>query len=207
MLSLLLPSADLKQIEVAEAKVFDRFWGKNMTELTHVSPEEMRELSRELRELVYTMPFQIPQDFIFLARTVGILSGMCTGLDPLLNIWDHLEPFAAKLIAEEARSNREFWLEEIKAFVRSLLVYPARVEDMLGKFERGEIAVQTPDIVRQASRIETAIRQGVLSIIFSAFLLAGVLMYLLHSGYLWVVPLIFSLMCIFWIIILGRRKW
>jgi predicted unusual protein kinase regulating ubiquinone biosynthesis (AarF/ABC1/UbiB family) len=207
MLGLLLPGADLRQIEIAEAKVFDRFWGKNMTELTQLSPEELREVSREFRDLIYTMPFQIPQDFIFLARTIGILSGMCTGLDPLLNLWEHLAPYAGKLIAEEARNNREFWLEQVKVFVRTLLAYPARVEGVLGNFERGEIAVKTPDIARQASRIEAAIRQGVLSIVFSAFLLAGVLIYLLSTGYLWVFPLFAAVICILWIVALGRKKW
>jgi predicted unusual protein kinase regulating ubiquinone biosynthesis (AarF/ABC1/UbiB family) len=207
MLGLLLPGADLRQIEIAQAKVFDRFWGMNMTELTQLSPEELREISREFRDLIYTMPFQIPQDFIFLARTVGILSGICTGLDPLLNLWEHLAPYAGKLIAEEARSSREYWMEEIKVFVKSLLAYPARVENVLGRLERGEITMQTPDIARQTNRLEAAIRQGVLSVLFLAFFLSSVLIYLLDTGDIWVVPLVPALICIIWIAILGRKKW
>lgn len=207
MLGLLLPGADLRQIEIAQAKVFDRFWGMNMTELTQLSPEELREISREFRDLIYTMPFQIPQDFIFLARTVGILSGICTGLDPLLNLWEHLAPYAGKLIAEEARSSREYWMEEIKVFVKSLLAYPARVESVLGRLERGEITMQTPDIARQTNRLEAAIRQGVLSVLFLAFFLSSVLIYLLDTGDIWVVPLVPALICIIWIAILGRKKW
>jgi predicted unusual protein kinase regulating ubiquinone biosynthesis (AarF/ABC1/UbiB family) len=206
MLSLLLPGADLRQIEVAEAKVFDRFWGKNMAELTQLSQEEIREFSREVRDLLYTMPFQIPQDFIFLARTVGILSGICTGLDPFLNIWDHLAPYARKLIAEETRTNWEFWFEQVQNFARSLLAYPGRVEGVLGKIERGEIAVQTPEIANLASRLEAAIQRGSLAVIFSALLLASVLLYLFSSSYLWTFVLGGAFVCLIWIAALGRRR-
>ena len=45
--------------------MFDRFWGKSMDELRNISFEEMHEFTVEFRELVYEMPFQVPQDLIF----------------------------------------------------------------------------------------------------------------------------------------------
>jgi len=41
-----------------------------------IDVREMRDLAEEFRELIYEMPFQVPQNIIFLARCVGILSGM-----------------------------------------------------------------------------------------------------------------------------------
>ena len=114
MVGFLLPSADLNLLERAEAKAFERFWGKNMSELQKISPQEVREFAGEFRELLYSMPFQIPHDIIFLGRAVGILSGMCTGLDPQFNVWEHLAPYAQKLIADEAKNNGEFWMDELK---------------------------------------------------------------------------------------------
>jgi len=125
MLGLLLPNADLQLLEKAEARVFERFWGKNMMELSQVSPEEVRQFTGEFRELLYNMPFQIPQDFIFLARTVGILSGMCTGLDPKFNVWEHIAPYATKLIAEEAWTNRDAWFAELVTVLKTLAGLPA----------------------------------------------------------------------------------
>ncbi|MEJ2597414.1 MAG: AarF/UbiB family protein, partial [Anaerolineales bacterium] len=95
-LGILLPGADLESLERAESKIFERFWGKNMTELSRIDPAEMRDLMAEFRELVYTLPFQVPQDIIFLVRTVSILSGMCTGLNPNFNLFDQLVPYAQK---------------------------------------------------------------------------------------------------------------
>ena len=128
MLGLLLPNADLQLLEKAEARVFERFWGKNMMELSQVSPEEVRQFTGEFRELLYNMPFQIPQDFIFLARTVGILSGMCTGLDPKFNVWEHIAPYATKLIAEEAWTNRDAWFAELVTVLKTLAGLPGRID-------------------------------------------------------------------------------
>jgi predicted unusual protein kinase regulating ubiquinone biosynthesis (AarF/ABC1/UbiB family) len=184
MLGLLLPTADLQLIERAQARVFERFWGMNMTELTQLSTDEMREFTGEFRELLYTMPFQIPQDFIFLARTVGILSGMCTGLDPSFNVWDHIAPFARKLIAEEAWANREAWFDELLAMLRLLAGLPGRIDSVLTKVDRGEISVHNPDLEIRMTRLESSVQQAVYAIIFATFLLSAVQLYLASQWYL-----------------------
>jgi len=178
MLDVLLPDADIALIEKAEAKVFERFWGKNMTELMSISTEEMHEFANDYRELIYTMPFQVPQNIIFLARAVGILSGMCTGLDPNFNVWDHLAPFAQKLIADEVRMNREVWLDEFMNIARALLSVPPKMQTILDKMDRGDISVHTPEVTRQTQRIEGALQQVVVGIIFGALLLSGTQLFL-----------------------------
>jgi len=206
MLGFLLPGADLHLIEKAGSMIFERYGGRSMTELTRISPQEVMEFAGEFRELIYRLPFQIPQDVIFLARTVSILSGMCTGLDPQLNVWDYLAPYARKLIAHEARISPEVWLREIQVIVKSLLAAPARIDAVLGKIERGEIAVHTPDISLQAVRIEGAIRQMVLGIVFTALLLAGVQIYLANMFYPSIALFGAAGICLVWMIYLGRKK-
>jgi predicted unusual protein kinase regulating ubiquinone biosynthesis (AarF/ABC1/UbiB family) len=181
MLGVLLPGADLELIEKAEARVFEQFWGKNMAELSHISPQEVREFAGEYRELIYSLPFQVPHDMIFLARTVSILSGMCTGLDPEFNLWDHLVPYARKLIAEEGRAGGAALLEEIGALVRALVAVPKKLDTILDKMERGEIAVRAPEISRQVKGMDHAIRQVAGGIIFAALLLGGIQLFL--AGY------------------------
>ncbi len=201
MLGVLLPSADLALLEKAGARVFEHFWGKNMTELSQISPEEIHEFSREFRELLYTMPFQIPQDFIFLARAVGILSGMCTGLDPQFNVWDHITPYAGKLLAEEAVSSRDFWIGEMQTFVTALIAYPKKINSVITKIERGEIAVQTPDLVKQVNRLERVIGQIVIGIVFAAFFLGAVQMYLAGQLALSVVLSVIALLSLTWLLL------
>ncbi len=203
MLGVLLPSADLTLLEKAGTNVFERFWGKNMTELSQITPEEIREFTSEFRELLYTMPFQIPQDFIFLARAVGILSGMCTGLDPEFNVWDHITPYAGKLVAEEAGSSRDFWLGELQTFFSALIAYPKRINSVLAKIERGEIAVQTPELLKRVSRLEHVMSQMVIGIVFAAFFLGAVQVYLSGDLAVSVVLVIIALLSLIWLLLRG----
>jgi predicted unusual protein kinase regulating ubiquinone biosynthesis (AarF/ABC1/UbiB family) len=89
-LGMLLPGADLKLIEQAEAQVFDRFWGMSMSELRKTNPDELRKFAHQYRDLIFSMPFQVPNDLIMLGRTVAILSGLCTGLEPNFNLWNQI---------------------------------------------------------------------------------------------------------------------
>ena len=183
-MGVLLPSADLDLLERAEAKAFERFWGKNMTELAEIDLSELREFMAEFRELLYSLPFQVPSDMLFLARAVGILSGMCTGLDPNFNVWDELAPYAEKLISEEVRTGRDFWLNELGSLGRAVLSVPRKMDSMLSKMERGEIAVKAPEVSRQVIRLERVLRQLVWVIVFTALLISGIQVYLARPGWL-----------------------
>jgi predicted unusual protein kinase regulating ubiquinone biosynthesis (AarF/ABC1/UbiB family) len=178
MLGVLLPHADLALLEKAEAQAFERFWGKSMAELREISFQEMHEFATEFRELMYTMPFQIPQDLILLGRALAILSGMCTGLNPEFNVWDSLVPYARQLIAEEVTSGWEFWLGELGGMVQTLLALPRRTEAMLGRMERGELDVRVPELTNVVVRLERAVRRGVGGVVFAALLMSGVQLYL-----------------------------
>jgi predicted unusual protein kinase regulating ubiquinone biosynthesis (AarF/ABC1/UbiB family) len=49
-MGVLLPEADLGRLEQAGALMFERFWGKDMTELTSMPIEEMRQFADEFRD-------------------------------------------------------------------------------------------------------------------------------------------------------------
>jgi predicted unusual protein kinase regulating ubiquinone biosynthesis (AarF/ABC1/UbiB family) len=204
-LGILLPGADLEALERAESKIFERFWGKNMTELSRIDPAEVRDLMIEFRELIYTLPFQVPQDIIFLVRTVSILSGMCTGLNPKFNLFDQLVPYAQKLISEEIRVG-ETLLKEARDLVRVLVSIPLKMDTMLGKMSRGEIAIQTPEVSRQVKHLENNLRQINRSIVFAALFIGGVQLYLAHAYPFGELLLAFSILGLLWGWITGRRR-
>lgn len=174
LLDVLLPNADLSLLEKAETEAFDRFWGKNMNELTQISVQELRDFAFQFRSLIYNLPFQVPEDLILLGRTVGILSGMCTGLDPEFNVWDGLAPFAYKLIAEDIASSKESWLKTLGILAQKMLTLPQRTDTMLEKMERGELQVRDPQLTEQMRRVELVVRKMMAAILFSGLLLAGV---------------------------------
>jgi predicted unusual protein kinase regulating ubiquinone biosynthesis (AarF/ABC1/UbiB family) len=205
MLGVLLPHADLGLLEQAEAKAFEHFWGKSIAELRQISHREMREFAAEFRELVYTMPFQLPQDLILLGRTLAILSGMCTGLNPEFNLWESVLPFAEELIAEESTSGWEFWLNELVATARALVALPRRAESVLSKIELGELGVRDPKLADQMSRLEVAVRRLVGGVVFAALAMGGVQLYLAGEESFGVVALVGAAIAMTWAVLIRRR--
>ena len=176
-LDVLLPGADLKLLEQAETQMFDRFWGMSMSELRNVDHREMAQFAMQFRELIYEMPFQLPHNLLLLGRTVAILSGMCTGLDPNFNLWNQLVPYARNLVAEEGTSNWDIWLDQIGDLVKELIALPSQTGRVLTRIERGELTVNTPQVNRQIYYLEGALNRLTGSIMFASFLFGGVLLF------------------------------
>jgi len=176
-LDVLLPGADLKLLEQAERQMFDRFWGMSMSELRNVDHREMAQFAMQFRELMYEMPFQLPHNLLLLGRTVAILSGMCTGLDPNFNLWNQLVPYARNLVAEEGTSNWDIWLDQIGDLVKELIALPSQTGRVLTRLERGELTVNTPQVNRQIYHLEGALNRLTGSILFASFLFGGVLLF------------------------------
>ena len=178
MLNVLLPGADLELIAQAEAKAFDRFWGMTMDELRDIPFEEMQEFAKEFRELIYAMPFQVPQDIVFLLKTIAIVSGICTGLNPNFNFWESLIPYASKLLAEDGESKFDFFLSEAGVILQTLVALPRQLDSALGKIERDELGVRIPELESQLGGLELTLRRIVYALIFVALLISGVQLHL-----------------------------
>jgi predicted unusual protein kinase regulating ubiquinone biosynthesis (AarF/ABC1/UbiB family) len=206
MLGILLPGANLELLEQAETVFFDRFWGRNMTQLAQISLQEVSELALQFRELLYNMPFQVPEDLILLGRTIGILSGMCTGLDPEFNVWEAVAPFARKLIAEDIAASQEPLWDVVSGTLRRLIVLPARTEALLEKIERGELNVRDPKLVGQVSLLEKALRRAAGSIVFAALFLGGVQLLLSGQSPIAEIVLAGAGVALIWIILSGRAR-
>jgi predicted unusual protein kinase regulating ubiquinone biosynthesis (AarF/ABC1/UbiB family) len=179
-LGMLLPGADLKLIEQAEAQVFDRFWGMSMSELRKTNPDELRKFAHQYRDLMFSMPFQVPNNLIMLARTVAILSGMCTGLDPNFNIWNQLAPYARKLLEQEASKGLQDWLEELGKMLQSLLALPSQLSRIAARVEGEGLFVRSPQTDRELRALTRSVDRLTAGVILAALLIGGALFY--HAG-------------------------
>jgi predicted unusual protein kinase regulating ubiquinone biosynthesis (AarF/ABC1/UbiB family) len=207
MLGVLLPGADVARIKEMESVAFQQFWGKSMTELQQISREEFHHFAKEFREIIYDLPFQIPENLIFLGRCVAILSGMCTGLNPDFNVWEGLAPFARKIIQEESLKGWEFWSTEIGDWGRIIYNLPRRLDAALQKIEFGNMSVDTPNLNRQAARLERTGRRLISSIVFAVLFISGIQLYLSEEHILGLVLLILSTLPLWRMIIPGKNKW
>jgi predicted unusual protein kinase regulating ubiquinone biosynthesis (AarF/ABC1/UbiB family) len=159
------------------ASMFDMFWGKSMDELRQMNPEEMFRFADRFRDLMYNMPFQLPQNLLLLGRSVAILSGMCIGLDPQFNLWSQLAPYATKLVSQEVGSNWRVWLDEIGNVLKELISIPSKLGRVLSQVERGDLTIQVPTVSRQLSHLERSVNRLTGSVLFASFLLGGVILY------------------------------
>jgi predicted unusual protein kinase regulating ubiquinone biosynthesis (AarF/ABC1/UbiB family) len=181
ILGILLPDADLNRIAQAEQKIFDRLWGMNMREMVDFSYQEATEIAREFRDLVYEMPFQVPQDLIYVGRALGILSGMCTNLDPDFNPWTALHPYAQKMVEEELRLGPGAVLDSLKRFGRLLLALPHFAEDVMERIENGQLEIKTtptPEALRHQRHLTRAIDRVSMAIVFAALTGASTFLWL-----------------------------
>ena len=176
MLDMLLPGADVKLIEQAEGQVFDRFWGMSMNEIRSISSDEIREFAHQYRDLMLSMPFQVPQNLLYLARTVAILSGMCTGLEPDFNLWLQLAPYARKLVEEEASSGIDYWLDELGEMLQTLLALPGQTSRVLAQAEGSGLLVQSPQVSREVRSLTRSVDRLTGGIVFAALLIGGVML-------------------------------
>lgn len=175
----LLPDADLELIERATSQVFDRFWGISMGELAQLDYDDVQHFAGEFRDLLFAMPFQVPQDFIYLGRMFGILSGMATQLDPDFNIFSEVEPFARRLLSEEFGSVWEETREHMGEWIRTLASLPGQLNLVLSKSAQGDLEFRvSPDREwRQAmQRFDTNMNRLLWGVGGSALLLTGAIL-------------------------------
>ena len=97
----LVPSADTRELERAMTQLFARFGGMGFAELRDVDPREFREFAREFGDVVRSLPFQLPENFLLIIRGMSLTSGVCSSLNAEFNLWDSVEPYAARLLREE----------------------------------------------------------------------------------------------------------
>jgi predicted unusual protein kinase regulating ubiquinone biosynthesis (AarF/ABC1/UbiB family) len=172
----LLPSADTAELEQAMTKLFARFGGMGFAELQKVDPREFRAFAIEFGDVVRSLPFQLPENFLLIVRAMSLTSGMCSSLDPAFNIWNAIEPYSAQLIRDEGKNVVQDLAKQVWSVAGIVARLPQRVDDLITRIDNGDITVQTPRLDRRLATIERGIRQAIAAVIFAALLVGGVLL-------------------------------
>ena len=181
-LGFFLPGADLDRVTEAEETILDRVWGRNLLELAQPDPKEVEELGREFRDLLFEFPFQVPQDFIYLGRALGMVSGLVSQLDPNINPWHQIERYGQALIRSQSlKQLSDFNFQSLADFIRPYIDFPNRVQKLLENAEKGRLKVQLTtdrETLRHQERLEKRVGQLGWSIVAGASILSATLVYL-----------------------------
>ncbi len=183
-LGFFLPGADMERITEAQEVILNQIWGRNLLDLTQPDPQEIETIGREFRDLLFAFPFQIPQDFIYLGRALGMISGLVSQLDPHINPWRKIEQFGQQLLQGQSLAHlRERGLSGLVEIVRPYLETPLRIQRLLEEAEKGRLRVQLKtdrDVLRQQEQMEKRVSQLGWSIVSAAGILSATLLYLEH---------------------------
>ncbi|MEN9969948.1 MAG: hypothetical protein RLZZ229_156 [Actinomycetota bacterium] len=175
-LGILLPSADTVELERAVTELFDRFAGVGVAELTQTDPREIREFALRFSEIVRTLPFQLPGNFLLLIRTVSLISGVTSALNREFNMWDAVDPFARTLLNGGASSAAKTFGRSALSVGASLARLPRHLDELLSRANRGELTIRNPELERRIRVLDGSIRRVTSAIIFVGLLVAGILL-------------------------------
>ncbi|MFC8524321.1 ABC1 kinase family protein [Pseudarthrobacter sp. NPDC057230] len=169
----LMPSADSVGLERAMTQLFARFGGMGFAELREVDPREFRDFAVEFGDVVRSLPFQLPENFLLIIRAMSLTSGVCSALDERFNLWDSVEPYAAQLLRDERGNVVQDVARQALDAAGIALRLPGRLDALAGRLEEGSLEVAVPRLERQAARLERAGRRAASAVVFGALLVAG----------------------------------
>ena len=175
-IGVLLPSADTTQLELAMTRLFARFGGLGFAELREVDPREFRAFADEFQEVVRTLPFQLPDDFLLIIRAMSLTSGVCSALDPAFNLWDSVEPYAQRLIREERGNVVRDLGTRVSDTAGTLARLPGRLDALLTRIDDGALPISDPTLERRVGALERTLRRAVSALVFGGLLAGGVLL-------------------------------
>jgi predicted unusual protein kinase regulating ubiquinone biosynthesis (AarF/ABC1/UbiB family) len=157
-------------------KLFARFGGMGFAELQEVDPREFRAFAIEFGDVVRSLPFQFPENFLLIIRAMSLVSGNCSSLNPAFNIWDAVEPYAGQLIRQEGGNVVQAFAKQAVSVAGTVARLPQRLDDLTTRIEQGRVAVQNPRLERRIGSLERTARRVISAVLFAALFLGGIIL-------------------------------
>jgi predicted unusual protein kinase regulating ubiquinone biosynthesis (AarF/ABC1/UbiB family) len=178
-LKFLLPSADEFELERALETLFDRFGGLGVSELIQTDPSEIRDLALEYSQIIRTLPFQLPENFLLLFRSLSLISGVTSALNKNFNLWDAVDPFARTLLSQGGGVIKSLTGNLVDTIV-TLARLPKRLEELSVKVDRGTLTSRSPETEKRLRVLDSSVRRLTSAVIFATLLGTG--LYLRNLG-------------------------
>lgn len=173
-LGLLLPTADTVQLEKAITELFKRFGGVAVTQIAQTDPREIREFAARFSDLVLALPFQFPENFLMLLRSISVISGVTSALNRDFNMWDAVDPFARSLLNSARNGTLQQFGADAYETLANLARIPGRIESLATRAERGELSTRNPELEARLTKLDGSTRRLGSALVFTALLGAGV---------------------------------
>ena len=134
---------------------------------------DLRRLDVSFRELTQT--FQVPKDWVLLERTVLLLLGLCTTLDPAMAPMRTIQPYLQEFVLGRDQDWVSLVRSAVKDMALSVLTLPEGVNRLVARANRGEVEVRVQGLRESADLVYAAAQQLVFGVLAAG---AGVIAYL-----------------------------
>ena len=139
-LGALVPTGDLTPVRRSIQYMLDNFMDKPFEE------QSVDAISEDLFEIAYGQPFRFPATFTFVMRAFSTLEGVGKGLDPKFSFMEVAQPFAMQIMTDNNGNLGNTIFDELGRQAAqvgtSALGLPRKIDDTIGKLERGDIKVR-----------------------------------------------------------------
>lgn len=136
-----LESLNLRDIRVDPQRSMENFF-------------DLRRQDIGIREL--TSAFQVPKDWVLLERTILLLAGVCTTLDPQMNPMVAIRPYLEEFVLGRHRDFTSLILSATKDTALSALSVPEDLRRYLSKALRGELEIRVRGLHEGAQLVYAA---------------------------------------------------
>jgi predicted unusual protein kinase regulating ubiquinone biosynthesis (AarF/ABC1/UbiB family) len=145
-----------------------------VAELTQTDPEEFKQLALQFSDLLRTLPFQLPGDFLLLFRSISLLSGVTSALNRDFNMWDAVDPFARTLLNGGGNSTMKAIGREAFSFATTVAGLPARMDSVLTRIDQGLVSVRLPEVEKSVRRLNGSAQRLSAAVLTAAIFAGGV---------------------------------
>lgn len=99
--------------------------------------------AEELRNFLYSQPFQLPANTTFLGKAIGTVYGLCTGLDPGLDLIGTVKPYVEEVVRRDLRGNVfSNVVDEGKSILKGILPTTKKFISAVDKMDSGNLRVK-----------------------------------------------------------------
>ena len=127
---------------------------------------DFRRLNISLRDLMTEI--QIPKDWVLLERTIILLLGLCTHLQPDMNPMKTIKPYLEDFVLGQNQNWKNFVASVIKDMAVSTFKIPVEMNRLLSETNRGKLEVRVKEVAGSAELLYALGHQ----IIYGLFCLA-----------------------------------
>ena len=156
------------------SELFARFGGMGLAEVRQIDERELRSFAIEFGEVMRALPFQLPENFLLVIRSMSLTSGLCSSLDPDFNMWDAVEPYAAGLLRDERGNFVQAVGQQALSYTGTVARLPQRLDALADRIEEGRLVANSPRIEQRMARLERAAQRIVSAVLFVGLFVGGI---------------------------------